>query len=120
MRANTALSFDSAALGLSGLCLIHCLALPLMAAALPALASVAEAEWLHKAFVVAALPVSLVAMARGGGAVFTGLALVGLALLLAGAFAEPLHDYETALTVAGALILSAAHLWRWRRHSTAH
>ena len=115
MSAPRAVTYDTSAIGLSGLCLIHCLALPFVAAAFPVLASAAEAEWLHRAFVLLAVPVSLMAMVRGGGAVFIGLALVGLSLLITGAFVEQLHDYETPLTVAGALFLAAAHIFRWRR-----
>jgi hypothetical protein len=110
---------DLSAISLSALCLLHCLALPFLAAALPVAASLSEAEWLHKAFVLAALPVSGWVIFRERAARratwFTPLALGGLALLLAAAFAEPLHDYETLLTVAGAALLAAAHVLRWRR-----
>jgi hypothetical protein len=34
---------------------------------------------------------------------------------LAAAFAEPLHDYETPLTITGAVLLASAHGLRWRR-----
>ena len=111
---------DSAAISLSGLCVIHCLALPLLAASLPMLGVLAEAEWVHKAFVLMAVPLSgyAISQALGGGRQiwFVALALLGLGLLLAGAFAEPLHDYETGLTVAGGLILAVAHLTRWLSH----
>jgi len=110
---------DVSAVSLSALCLIHCLALPFLAAALPVLASLSEAEWPHKAFVLAALPVSgwvlFREQAAGRASWFTPLALSGLALLLAAAFAEWLHDYETPLTVAGAVLLASAHGLRWRR-----
>ncbi|MEO0982371.1 MAG: MerC domain-containing protein [Pseudomonadota bacterium] len=119
-RASNAVALDVSAVSLSGFCLVHCLALPLAAAFLPAAGALAEAEWLHRAFVIAALPISLAAMARSrnmrGAAGFMLAAGVGLALLIAGAFVEALHDFETPLTVAGALLLASAHLWRWREH----
>lgn len=118
--ANTA-HLDRAAVGISALCLIHCLALPVFAAALPVLATVAEAEWLHKAFVLFAVPISVMAILKTRGSkfalLFSGLAVTGLAFLMAGAFIEALHDFETPLTVAGAVILSLAHVLRWRRHA---
>ena len=114
-------AIDASAITLSGLCLIHCLALPFMAALLPLAGVVAEAEWVHKAFVLAALPLSGFAIVRGwnggAGAVFILLAISGLALLIAGAFVEALHDHETRLTVIGALLLASAHVRRWLRHS---
>ena len=58
------ISLDSAAIGVSTLCIIHCLALPLLVVALPALAVVAEVEWVHKALVLVAAPVSLFALTR--------------------------------------------------------
>lgn len=114
------MSLDGAAIGVSTLCIIHCLALPLLVVALPALAVVAEVEWVHKALVLVAAPVSLFAMTRLQGVdsrlLISALILVGLSLLIAGAFVHALHDYEVMLTVAGALILSVAHIWRWRAH----
>ena len=47
---------------------------------------------------------------------FAAWAAFGGALLVAGAFVESLHDYETHLTVIGACCLAGAHLFRWTRH----
>ncbi|MEO1015996.1 MAG: MerC domain-containing protein [Pseudomonadota bacterium] len=111
---------DIAAAGLSAACLIHCLALPLVAAAAPMIASWSEAEWAHKALVLTAAPISLYAIiertsARGGRA-FAIAAASGLSLLAAGAFVEPLHAYERILTAIGGLTLGGAHIAWWRRH----
>ena len=112
---------DTAAIGISGLCLLHCLALPILAAVSPLAGLVAEAEWVHRVFVVMAVPISAVAILRHyatkGGAVFPFLAITGLLLLCAAAFVEPLHDFETPLTVLGAVILAFSHLWRWAHHT---
>ena len=121
-RAQTARLADVSAISLSALCLIHCLALPMLAATFPVAASVAEAEWLHKLFALAALPISgwviLREQAGRRAAGFTPLALGGLALLLAAAFVEALHDFETTLTVTGAALLAGAHILRWRRFTS--
>ncbi|MEM9054234.1 MAG: MerC domain-containing protein [Pseudomonadota bacterium] len=119
------LSFlDLSGIGLSALCLIHCLAMPLLAAALPVLAVFSEAEWLHRAFVLLAIPVAGVAavtLRAGRDKVgILSLMVVALTLLIAGAFVEALHDHETTLTVAGAICLAAAHIWRWARHQALH
>lgn len=109
---------DAAALSLSSLCLVHCLALPLMVAALPLLGVLSEAEWVHQILVMLAVPAAIVAIATTRHAqprfVFGALALSGCALLVAGAFVDALHDHETLLTVLGALLLACAHIYRWR------
>jgi hypothetical protein len=90
--------------------------LPVLSASLPSLGVLAEAEWLHKAFVFAALPFSLIALAsKQTSAIAGGLIVVGFSLLVAGAFVEALHDYETLLTVTGAIVLASGHVVRWVR-----
>lgn len=107
------------AVSLSGLCLCHCLALPTLASLAPALGIFAD-EWVHQLLVLSAAPISLFvllktrqARVRAQLSVIIGL---GLTLLFLGAFAESLHDYETPLTVFGALILASTHAFRWRQH----
>lgn len=118
MRPPPSSLLDASALSLSGLCLAHCLALPLVAAASPLLAAWAEAEWIHAAAVASAAPISLFALTRQGsprGGLILG--LCGLAALAAAAFVLP-HAIETPATVAGGLILAAAHVLNWRgRHA---
>lgn len=112
---------DFVAIGLSGLCLAHCLALPFAAGFLPMLGAWAEAEWVHWAFVAVAAPVSLWTLLRGGLSTSTvGLAILGLALLIVGAAGYPSHDWETGLTVSGGLALAGAHLINWRRNAHLH
>ncbi|CAN1533712.1 Mercury transport protein MerC [Caulobacteraceae bacterium] len=113
---------DASAVGLSGLCLAHCLALPVAAAFLPVLGTWAEAEWVHLAFLAAAVPISTVALVRSGGwkaPVVLGLALIGIGLLMSGAlFAN--EGVELAMTVAGGLALATAHTLNWRRLGHRH
>lgn len=107
-------AIDGPAIAFSGLCFIHCLILPVLSAGLPSLGVLAEAEWLHKAFVFAALPFSLIALASKRTSLISGgLIVIGFSLLVAGAFVEALHDYETLLTVTGAIVLASGHLFRW-------
>ncbi|MEZ5946697.1 MAG: MerC domain-containing protein [Hyphomonas sp.] len=112
---------DASAITLSGLCVVHCLALPVLAAFLPLAGAWSEAEWIHKGFVAFALPLSGFAIIRGlsgpGWKVFVSLAVAGLCLLIAAAFVEALHEFETPITVTGALMLASAHIWRWTRHT---
>ncbi|WP_397404697.1 MerC domain-containing protein [Phenylobacterium sp.] len=115
---------DGSAIGLSGLCLAHCLLLPVAAALLPVLGAWAEAEWVHGLFVVVAVPLSGLAMLpranrqRRSGAVLC-LAVCGLTLLLSGAFIAATEEAETTMTVAGSLCLAGAHLWNWLRRARA-
>ena len=113
---------DASAVGLSGLCLAHCLALPVAAEFLPVLGTWAEAEWVHLAFLAAAVPISTVALVRSGGwkaPVVLGLALIGIGLLMSGAlFAN--EGAELAMTVAGGLALATAHTLNRRRLGHRH
>lgn len=108
---------DSMAIGLSGLCLIHCLALPLIASLLPLAGAWAEAEWVHGLFAAVAAPVSLWTLARptDRSPKILIVAGAGLAFLFLGAAGWPSHEAETPLTVAGGLLLAAAHVLNWRR-----
>lgn len=109
---------DLYAVGLSILCLLHCLALPLLVTIAPFVAQTAKSELVHRILVVAAVPVSLCAIwktgAVRGNRLFVAAALAGLALLLA-AFIEAASAYEEPITVVGGMVLGSAHLWRWAR-----
>lgn len=114
---------DGLAMSLSGLCLVHCLALPVLALGLPILGIFAEAEWVHWLLVGLAAPVSMLALLGASAHRSWGLvavALIGLCLLLAGAAGWPDHDWETALTVAGGLVLASVHWANWRRTRHVH
>lgn len=108
---------DSCAIGLSSLCLIHCLALPVAVSLLPIVGPWAEAEWVHWLFVAVAAPVSIWTFLhpRARNWPLIALAGFGLALLVAGAAEFPSHELETPITVAGGLLLASAHLINWRR-----
>lgn len=117
LRRSTSL-LDRVGAGLSGLCVAHCLALPLVAAALPSLATLAEAKWIHIVVFLAAMPTAIVALLRPGNRLapspsIATAGLMGLTLLAVGAFG-PAAGRELA-SIAGGVALSSAHVLNWRR-----
>ncbi|WP_298301915.1 MerC domain-containing protein [uncultured Erythrobacter sp.] len=106
---------DSAATALSALCILHCLALPLLASTMPFLTVVAHAEWLHwlfaglAAIISASVPFRDVLARTASFLVPAGL---GITFLVAGLFAETLGTSETILTVIGGLLVAFAHVRR--------
>ena len=117
---------DGAAVGLSGLCLLHCLALPFVVGVLPMLMPFAESH-LHAQMLYFAVPLSVVAIgigfARHRSPRVVIAAAAGLTLLIVGATVA--HGSlgiiaDRLFTVSGSLILAAAHLWNGllsRRHA---
>jgi hypothetical protein len=108
---------DGAAVGLSALCLIHCLALPLLVAGLPFLAQFEEGH-LHAQMLVVVLPLSVVALGlgfrhhRSVRIVLAG--VLGMITLVVGATLAHTRLGLTAdrvFTIAGALILATAHFY---------
>lgn len=108
---------DGAAVGLSALCLIHCLALPLLVAGLPFLAQFSEGH-LHLQMLVVVLPLSIVALGlgfrhhRNMKIVLGGVA--GMLILVLGATVAHTElglSADRAFTIAGALTLATAHFY---------
>ncbi len=106
---------DGAAVGLSALCLVHCLALPLLVAGLPFFAQFAEGH-LHAQMLVIVVPLSIVALSlgfrhhRSTNIVIAG--AIGMLLLLIGAtvaHAAMGLAADRFFTIVGALVLAAAH-----------
>ena len=114
---------DLYAAGLSALCLLHCLALPLLVTIMPLVAQTAESELVHQLLVVATVPVSLrviwKTLAAHRNRLFVGAVLGGLGLLLLAAFSEAVSAYEEPITVVGGVLLCSAHLWHWARQRGA-
>ena len=113
---------DKFAIGLSLICAIHCLALPLLLIILPSMMALQlDNEIFHTLIIITVLPVSIFALTLGykqhkrnrlltlG---FTGLLLLVMAVILGeeitGEFGEKL------LTVLGAILVAAGHLWNFR------
>lgn len=108
---------DGTAVGLSALCLVHCLALPLVVAGVPFLAQFAEGH-LHAQMLVIVLPLSIIALGlgyrhhRNGGIVLTG--TIGMVILIIGATVAHSQLGLTAdrlFTIVGALVLATAHFY---------
>lgn len=123
MKDNALPLFDVSAIGLSGLCLVHCLALPVLAAFLPMFGAWSHAEWVHLVFAAIAVPLTGLALWRAHRrrslpVVLRLLAVTGLAGLVAGAFGPEAMD--TPVTVAGSLMLATAHVWNWSRRPFPH
>jgi len=125
MTPSLAKTLDLSAVGLSALCLIHCLALPGLSLLLPVLGFWARAEWVHVAFVLVAAPVAILAFVdlktlRPHAWPMLFAAAGGLGLMLAGAIEFPDPRLERPLTVVGGLLLAAAHGANWRRRNHLH
>ena len=119
---------DSAAVGLSGLCLLHCLALPFAVGALPVLLPFAG-DHLHVQMLFIVVPLSVVAIGTGFAGhrnvrVVLG-AIAGLCLLGFGATVA--HDSlgiaaDRVFSISGAIVLAVAHFYNGllaRRHRAA-
>jgi hypothetical protein len=116
---------EGIAVGATIACLIHCLALPLLIAALPVLSSVLP---IPENFHLIALGLAIPATA---GALFAGYrrhrlaapliaGTVGLTLLALGAIHWGETPLETPVTVVGSLCIAAAHLANWRYRRASH
>jgi len=124
MTPSLAKALDASAVGLSALCLVHCLALPALALLLPVLGVWAEAEWAHVVFVMIAAPVAVLAFVdpstrRPRSWPLALAALVGLSLMIAGALEVPAGVDERIPTLLGGALLAGAHLANWRRRHRA-
>lgn len=122
---------DALALAFSGLCLVHCLALPLLAAVLPlAASSIVTDERFHQWLLLGVVPTSVLALGWGWrrhrSRAVLWLGLVGLALISYAAFGQQLNNLpsfgERGLTMLGAVLLGAAHLrnFQLRHHGHVH
>ena len=114
---------DAFALVLSGTCMLHCLALPLVVTLFPIVGgSLLDEQQFHLLFLILVLPTSTFALFMGcrrhRDRVIATLGATGLIILTGAAFfAHDLvgPDGERVITVSGGLILSAAHILNFRR-----
>jgi O-antigen ligase len=107
---------DGIAASASLLCLVHCLALPLLAASLPVLGIlITHSAAVHALLLALALPLGVWALARGrqrAGALPLMLGLAGFALM-GSALLMP-ESLERGLTIAGVSLVALAHWRNWR------
>lgn len=118
--ASTAIDWaDRAALAGSAACLVHCLALPVIVAALPALtAGMAVPEPFHLVVLAFAVPAAAFALMQGrkrhGGTWPIVSGAIGIVCLAVGALLLASEAVETVVTVSGSLLLAVAHVGNWR------
>jgi len=116
---------EGIAVGATIACLVHCLALPLLIAAVPVLSSALPVpEHFHLIALALAIPAT-------AGALFAGYrryrlaapliaGTVGLTLLAMGAVHWGETPLETPVTVVGSIAIAAAHLANWRYRRASH
>lgn len=128
MAVNRQRTLDALAVSLSGLCIIHCLALPLALTLFPIFASaMVDDSLFHAVMYLGVLPTSCLAFLLGyrhhrdrvliivGG---TGLAILGVAALFGHAWFGELG--ERLVTSLGGLVLAWAHFVNYRHSRAEH
>lgn len=113
---------DTTAVLLSGVCLLHCLAIPLVMTIVPVVnANLLDETTFHLIMLVFILPVSVVALAIGcrqhKDLTTLVLGMIGLGILTFTAIFG--HDWfgitgERLVTSVGGLVLAAAHIQNYR------
>ncbi len=115
--------WDRIGISLSGLCMVHCMLLPVVLITVP-LWSTAETlhDWLHPLFLVAILPISFMALVATADKpqaksvrVLLGLGLFVIVLASLFGDEEGGRILETAVTLLGSGMLVAGH---WRNGQT--
>lgn len=103
---------DRVAMGLSGLCLVHCLASAVVLAMLSAAGSFVGAPIVHEVGLVLAMILGALALGRGvvehGFMMPSAIGALGLGVM-AGALTVPHGGPEAIFTVTGVLILALGH-----------
>jgi hypothetical protein len=107
--------YDAIAVIASGLCVVHCLLLPILLLLVPVMATwLALPESFHRWMLAIAIPTSVIALVLGQRRHrrWTPLATAvpGMAVLAVGALLIEAPLLETVLTVCGATVLVLAHL----------
>jgi len=118
---------DRAAIALSGLCLVHCLLLPVIIVGLPLLAQF-NATHFHVQMLIVVVPVSLFAFTLGyrqhGNKTIIAWGTAGIAIMfIGGTLAHANYGIlaDSLLTMAGSITLATAHYYnnRLTRHGPA-
>ena len=118
-HSSTTSVLDGLAVCASTICMVHCLLLPVLLAALPALATWFDpGESFHRLVLAFAVPTSAMALV-GGWRVHRAvppvvLGIAGLMLMTIGVVIAGHPLLETDVSVAGSLMLAFAHIANWR------
>lgn len=103
---------DRMAIGLSGICLVHCVATTVLLALLASAGSVLGAEWIHEVGLSLAMIMGVISLGRGimehGFAMPSAVGGLGLGVM-AGALTLPHDGTEALYTVVGVAILALGH-----------
>lgn len=103
---------DRLAIGLSGLCLVHCLATTVLLALVASAGSALGSPWIHEAGLVVAMLMGAVALGKGvidhGYAMPSAVGGMGLGVM-AGALAIPHGEGEVIFTMVGVALLALGH-----------
>lgn len=119
------MAIDRAAVVLSGVCLVHCMAVPVAMLALPALgALLLQSETLvHWILLGIAVPISALALwvgySRFGNLRSVWLGAAGLMVMFLGVSHLLGRGLEVALTLIGVVLVAGAH-WLNIRRATGH
>jgi len=117
------LLWDKLGIGISGICAIHCLILPVFIAVLPLWSFVTVLhDWLHPTFIVMIAPTVYFASKRSHfDHKITGFLTTGFLLILVGWIFGHFwigHLFETVLTVIGSFVLITGHWFNYKHHQT--
>lgn len=103
---------DRMAIGLSGLCLVHCLATSVLLALLASAGGILGASWIHEVGLSLAMVMGVIALGRGivehGYTMPSAVGGLGLGVM-AGALTMPHDGTEAMYTVIGVAILALGH-----------
>jgi len=120
--------FDRIAIALSAICLVHCLAVPVLVAVLPVAAiATGEDQHFHGLMLWLVIPTSVAGFGMGyrvhrlAGIVALGAAGV-VVLILAAIYGHEVWrpDVEVVVSVCGSLLLGGAHWLNFRAVSRCH
>ena len=103
---------DRMAIGLSGLCLVHCLATTILLALVASAGSMLGAAWIHEVGLGLAMVMGGIALGRGilehGYSMPSAVGGLGLGVM-AGALTMPHNGAEALYTIVGVAILALGH-----------
>lgn len=113
---------EGAAISTSLLCLVHCLALPVLVILPGTIGLFVRSEDFHYVALALVTPFAVLTLTRGYRWHRVALpAILGAAgvLLLAAALVPQLRGLESHVTAVGSLMLVAAHVFNWRLRADA-
>lgn len=120
--------FDRIAIALSAICIVHCLAVPVLVAILPVAAvTLGEDQHFHGLMLWLVIPTSVAGFGMGfrvhrrAGIVLLGAAGI-VVLILAAIYGHEVWrtDVEVAVSVVGSLLLGGAHWLNFRAVRRCH